>query len=76
MKTAVLIQVHVNYTKKGMKRSVATQLYRKLYGYTSLSNYGKYEYKIEGILGQLPLPDGMGLLLVSPPPSGVSLNRN
>ncbi len=52
--TAILVHVWVPFGKKGIGRKEQAKIYRKLYGYTSSSNYGKYHYDVKGILDSFP----------------------
>ncbi len=54
MDTAILIHVWIPFTKKGMDRKDQSRIYRLLYGYNSSSKYGKYHYRINGLLDTIP----------------------
>jgi len=41
------------YVLKKLDSSTKTKLHRELYGYTDISNYGKYTYKRKGILEKI-----------------------
>jgi len=54
VETAVLVHVWVPFRKNGMERREQARIYRKLYGYRSSSNYGKYHYSVKGLLDTIP----------------------
>ena len=54
MESAILVHVWVPFRKKGMERKEQARIYRKLYGYRSSSNYGKYHYSVKGLLDTIP----------------------
>ncbi|OWP55571.1 MAG: hypothetical protein B2I17_04645 [Thermoplasmatales archaeon B_DKE] len=54
VETAVLVHVWVPFRKNGMERREQARIYRKLYGYRSSSNYGKYHYTVKGLLDTIP----------------------
>jgi hypothetical protein len=37
-----------------MERKEQVRIYRKLYGYRSASNFGKYHYNVKGLLDSIP----------------------
>ena len=58
LETAILVHVWIPFRRKGMERREQAGIYRKLYGYRSASNYGKYHYKVKdkvkGLLDSIP----------------------
>ncbi|MGP6206671.1 hypothetical protein ACNF42_01350 [Cuniculiplasma sp. SKW3] len=54
METAILVHVWIPFRRNGMGRKEQARIYRKLYGYRSSSNYGKYHYNVKGILDSIP----------------------
>ena len=54
LETAILVHVWIPFRHKGMERKEQARIYRKLYGYRSSSNYGKYHYDVKGILDSIP----------------------
>ena len=54
LETAILVHVWVPFRRKGMERREQARIYRKLYGYRSASNYGKYHYNVKGLLDSIP----------------------
>lgn len=52
--TAILVHVWIPFRHNGMERKEQARMYRKLYGYRSSSNYGKYHYDVKGILDSIP----------------------
>jgi hypothetical protein len=52
--TAILVHVWIPFRHNGMERKEQARIYRKLYGYRSSSNYGKYHYDVKGILDSVP----------------------
>jgi hypothetical protein len=54
LETAILVHVWIPFRRKGMERKEQARIYRKLYGYRSASNYGKYHYNVKGLLDSIP----------------------
>ena len=54
LQTAILVHVWIPFRRKGMERKEQARIYRKLYGYRSASNYGKYHYNVKGLLDSIP----------------------
>ena len=54
VKTAILVHVWIPFRKQGMERKEQARIYRKLYGYRSSSNYGRYHYDVKGLLDTIP----------------------
>ncbi len=54
LETAILVHVWIPFKRNGMERKEQARIYRKLYGYRSASNYGKYHYNVKGILDSIP----------------------
>jgi len=54
METAILFHVWIPFKHKGMERREQSKIYRLLYGYNSSSKYGKYHYRIKGLLDTIP----------------------
>ena len=54
VETAILVHVWIPFGKNGMERKEQARIYRKLYGYRSSSNYGKYHYTVKGLLNSIP----------------------
>ena len=54
LETAILVHVWIPFRRNGMDRKEQARVYRKLYGYRSSSNYGKYHYTVKGILDSIP----------------------
>ena len=48
------IGLEINFNVKIKKSSERVKFYRKLYGYKSYSNHGKYVYLKEGLLSNIP----------------------
>ena len=54
LETAILVHAWIPFRHNGMERKEQARIYRKLYGYRSSSNYGKYHYDVKGILDSIP----------------------
>jgi hypothetical protein len=54
VETAILVHVWIPFRHNGMERREQARIYRKLYGYRSSSNYGKYHYTVKGMLDSIP----------------------
>ena len=54
VETAILVHVWIPFRRIGMERREQARIYRKLYGYRSSSNYGKYHYNVKGLLDSIP----------------------
>ena len=55
METAILIRIHASYTNsKKRRKSRVNSLFRKLYGYNSFSNHGRYNRRIKGLMDEIP----------------------
>ncbi|MEM3193078.1 MAG: hypothetical protein QXZ17_09955 [Nitrososphaerota archaeon] len=53
METAIIVRIHASYTNSIRKRRV-NSLFMKLYGYNSLSNYSRYDKKLNGLIDHIP----------------------
>ena len=52
--TAIPVHVWIPFRHNGMERKEQARIYRKLYGYRSSSNYGKFHYDVKVILDSVP----------------------
>ena len=54
LEAALLVNVWRPFSHKRMERKKQARIYRKLYGYRSASNYGKYQYSTKVIPNFIP----------------------